>query len=350
MLIPIAAGIAAAVSRALIPPIGFNLKATDRYLTDVDAHAKDFVERGTTFLHGVIAQPQQQRQQVDDGSAASENTDEKKKKKAAKVKRPPPLPDTDDPLILLGLESSPSSTLEEIKVAYKAKVKMYHPDRLGLDATSEEREKFGDYFKRINEAFELLKKREDDDPFIEYDMFENGERVTKSAYIDYDYEDPYHIDFDRIRRSNAESRKRMWYHDEYYYGPPIESHQSQRERWWQQRENDYIYEYDDVNNRRGYYGSPGDYARRQGYNHRPEGMEYNREYGANNDSYRPSFERRESYHKQRSWIDDQFNEARFSDDQYDYYQSREGYDRFRDKWWTRGYDEYGFNLNGEFGP
>jgi curved DNA-binding protein CbpA len=348
MLIPIAAGIAAAVSRALIPP-GLNLGATDRYLTDVDAHAKDFVERSTTFLQGVM----HQQPQTVDGETASDN---EVKKEAVKVKKskPPPLPDTDDPLTLLGLDTlHPPTSFDQIKLAYKQKVKLYHPDLLGPDATEIEREEYGEYFKRINEAFELLKKREEDPDQFMQDMFDN--RDQKSWQDD----DPYHIDFDRIRRNAEYSKhKRMWYQHQYYYGPSIESHQSQRERWWQQHERDYVYEYDDVNyNQRGYYyDSRGD--ARQSYNwhiHR-DSREYSFNTGAferynRNDGL---FERREGYHKQRSWIDDSFNdpfkEAGYSEDQYDYYQSREGYHRFRDKWWSRGYDEYGSNLSGEFGP
>ncbi|KAL7464909.1 hypothetical protein ACHAXS_005240 [Conticribra weissflogii] len=71
---------------------------------------------------------------------------------------PPPLPqNTDDPFLLLGLDT-PTADLKEIKRAYRKRAMQYHPDVvINADSTPEEREKASRDFARINAAYEMLK-------------------------------------------------------------------------------------------------------------------------------------------------------------------------------------------------
>ena len=352
MLIPIAAGIAAAVSKA-IPSL--KLGVTDRYLMDVDAHAKELMERGGSFINGVLDRDGAifDIANVVDKVAARQDT---KRVKASVKKRPPSLPTTDEPLTLLGLNAMhPPKDFDEVKAAYKRTVKLYHPDLLGPDATEKEKADASNDFRRINEAFEMLKKRHDGSDSSNDEVVDNNRRTRDStsqrAY------DPYQVNFEQLRQ-NARNyqRRRMWYEDEVYYGAQIESHQSQRERWWQQQENEYVYEYDDVTHNRGY-GTPGDFAR-QSFQYGYQQGFYNTNRAYSNNQYQVNsqifdgsgYVRRDGFHKERAWFYDQFDDARYDEVPYDYYQSREGYDRFRDKWWTKGHDEYDSRLNGDFGP
>jgi cellulase/cellobiase CelA1 len=106
-----------------------------------------------------------------------------------------------------------------------------------------------------------------------------------------------------------------------------------------------VYEYDDVN----YYQarSPSGFARQQGFAYNGQTTTNSFETGRSHYTSRI-----ESYpYRDRHWSDRHvFDEVRFSEDQYNYYQSRDGYDRFREKWWDKGHNEYESNLNGEFGP
>lgn len=367
MLVPIAAGIAAAVTKALAPPAALNMLGPNDRI-DVDRpsthHMENFVSKGTSFLSDVMMQPPSSS--VDAGGTNNKSTTNDKKKR----KLPPPLPNTDDPWAILGLDIRNSPSLEDIRVAYKQKVKLYHPDALlSPDSKETEREKASADFGRIVAAFEELKKGGDETPDndsmeFSYDIYENGQRVTKSFYRSM-HNDQYRVDYDRLWQNAEYSRqKAMWYEDEYYYGPPIESQQAQRERWWNQHESDYVYEYDNF----GYPSarSPGDFARQQGFPADNRAAKY---YAKERDYHRPhevtstSYQTRNKHYRnidipsdERRWEErhfDMFNEARsYSDERYvnNHYSSRDGYDRFREKWWTKEHDEYGSNLNGEFGP
>ena len=364
MLVPIAAGIAAAVSKALTPPAPLKLGAT---IISNDLHAKDIgslFDQGSNFLHGFMERESSSRTQ-DDKSKNEKKLPEKKKAK------PPPLPKTDEPFALLGLDRfNPPSTFDDIRSAYKQAVKLYHPDViLKPDATEEERKLASDDFSRINSAFEELKKREDatSDAF-EYDIYAHGERVAKStAHQQYIYEDPYRIDYDRIRQNGQHysHRKRMWHEEKYYYyGAPIESQQAQRERWWGQHENDYVYQYDDVrtdqyqyNSRRDadfatYRQAPANEGTFNSHQRTMDNFARSEDYGFRDDRHNNNFH---SYPSRGTptmerWWEEDFDDTKFIEDDYRYYPHDDGYDRFRDKWWTKGHDEYNSNLNGEFGP
>lgn len=69
----------------------------------------------------------------------------------------PPLLVTDDPFILLGAEYHPDLTFEDVRCAYKKRIKQYHPDRrAGPGATTEDREAANRDFARINAAYHLV--------------------------------------------------------------------------------------------------------------------------------------------------------------------------------------------------
>lgn len=72
------------------------------------------------------------------------------------------LPDTNDPLELLGLDShNPPQTINDIRRAFLRMAKKYHPDTIAADATPEERERASINFARINSAYQLLKEKQD---------------------------------------------------------------------------------------------------------------------------------------------------------------------------------------------
>mmetsp|Transcript_2060 Transcript_2060/g.4541 ORF Transcript_2060/g.4541 Transcript_2060/m.4541 type:complete len:583 (-) Transcript_2060:83-1831(-) len=72
--------------------------------------------------------------------------------------KPPPLPQTEDPFLLLGLDSrNPTVDKKEIKRAYRKRAMQYHPDViLGADSTATERDEASKNFARINAAYEML--------------------------------------------------------------------------------------------------------------------------------------------------------------------------------------------------
>ena len=76
----------------------------------------------------------------------------------AKKTQPAPLPATDDPFLLLGLDSrNPTTDKQEIKRAYRKRAMQYHPDvLLDQDSTEAEREEASKNFARINAAYEML--------------------------------------------------------------------------------------------------------------------------------------------------------------------------------------------------
>ena len=76
----------------------------------------------------------------------------------AKKTQPVPLPTTDDPFLLLGLDSrNPTTDKQEIKRAYRKRAMQYHPDvLLDQDSTAAEREQASKNFARINAAYEML--------------------------------------------------------------------------------------------------------------------------------------------------------------------------------------------------
>jgi hypothetical protein len=76
----------------------------------------------------------------------------------AKSRWIPKLPDTNDPLELLGLDRrNPPENVNDIRLAFLRMAKKYHPDAVAADASPEQREKASVNFARINAAYQLLK-------------------------------------------------------------------------------------------------------------------------------------------------------------------------------------------------
>ncbi|KAL3760111.1 hypothetical protein ACHAWU_002182 [Discostella pseudostelligera] len=72
------------------------------------------------------------------------------------------LPDTNDPLELLGLDyHNPPQSVNDIRRAFLRMAKKYHPDAIAVDATPEERERASINFARINSAYQLLKDKQE---------------------------------------------------------------------------------------------------------------------------------------------------------------------------------------------
>ncbi len=72
------------------------------------------------------------------------------------------LPDTNDPLELLGLDHrNPPQTVNDIRRAFLRMAKKYHPDAITADASPEERETASRNFARINSAYQLLKVKQE---------------------------------------------------------------------------------------------------------------------------------------------------------------------------------------------
>lgn len=71
------------------------------------------------------------------------------------------LPDTTDPLVLLGLDAMSANDAQAIKTAYRKMTRRHHPDAvLNSDSTDEEKKAANDNFARINEAYQNLSTRQ----------------------------------------------------------------------------------------------------------------------------------------------------------------------------------------------
>lgn len=74
----------------------------------------------------------------------------------------PQLPETNDPLELLGLDyHNPPENLNDIRRAFLKMAKRYHPDAMAADATPEERERASINFARVNSAYQILKDKQE---------------------------------------------------------------------------------------------------------------------------------------------------------------------------------------------
>ena len=95
--------------------------------------------------------------------------------------KPQPLPITDNSYTLLGFDYlSPPKDFSLVQRAYRNLARQYHPDVVvGPDATEEERNKANMDFMRINEAYEDIKSRKDEEEIEVVIMggnFDNGKR------------------------------------------------------------------------------------------------------------------------------------------------------------------------------
>ena len=98
-----------------------------------------------------------------------------------------PLPITDNSYTLLGFDYlSPPKDFALVQRAYRNLARQYHPDVVvGPDASEEERTKANMDFMRINEAYEDIKSRKDEEEIEVVIMggnFDNGKRGKRMLY------------------------------------------------------------------------------------------------------------------------------------------------------------------------
>ena len=114
---------------------------------------------------------------------------------------PPPLPSSTTPYEVLGFDRFPED-FSVIQRRYRELARTYHPDRLvGPDATAEEREIANTNFQRINEAYDTLKTRQDEEEIEVIMMGGNGKRERKVKYktsTEIREKNPNRVNYDRI--------------------------------------------------------------------------------------------------------------------------------------------------------
>eukprot|EP00571_Detonula_confervacea_P002766 CAMPEP_0172327346 /NCGR_PEP_ID=MMETSP1058-20130122/59319_1 /TAXON_ID=83371 /ORGANISM="Detonula confervacea, Strain CCMP 353" /LENGTH=560 /DNA_ID=CAMNT_0013044373 /DNA_START=177 /DNA_END=1859 /DNA_ORIENTATION=- len=141
---------------------------------------------------------QRQEKIAIENELARQKAEEYKRRIEAKHKPPafivksrylPQLPDTNDPLQLLGLDyRHPPENANDIRRAFLKMAKKYHPDAVAADATPEEREKASLNFARINSAYQLLKDKQEqvgDEYFATMlggPMYEPRNRRTRQSF------------------------------------------------------------------------------------------------------------------------------------------------------------------------
>mmetsp|Transcript_58 Transcript_58/g.125 ORF Transcript_58/g.125 Transcript_58/m.125 type:complete len:462 (+) Transcript_58:69-1454(+) len=323
------------------------------------------------------------------------NTEEKTKKQQGSRVLPPPLPNTNDPWILLGIDRRAS--FDEIRKVYKKLVKIYHPDvAVGPDASAEDRKASNWNFARINAAFDILKRKEEEE-VLEYSVYIDGQRVTRSVVVSEDTRrrDPTYVNYDRILEM-AEYRKRhpkqrMWYeNDRDYqahngYGDGYEVSKHSRGKWWAYRNTfDHFHDFDHTEMRDGFgpiqsdqqrWGEGSHFAEEEaGYYRRPNHGHFEVDHGRDHwwdegsafDYESPHVDRehqprhndmfdseiKQGYpYKDRYWNDDPsfFEESRgnYDDDGFDYGSQRNSrdYDHtemkqgypYKDSFWSEGH-------------
>jgi hypothetical protein len=114
---------------------------------------------------------------------------------------PPPLPTTTTPYEVLGFDCYPKD-FSLIQRRYRELARTYHPDRIvAPDATAEEREIAKTNFQRINEAYDTLKTRQDEEEIEVIMMGGNGKRERKVKYktsTEIREKNPNRVNYDRI--------------------------------------------------------------------------------------------------------------------------------------------------------
>lgn len=164
-------------------------------------------------------------------------------KPAGTANQPPQLPNTNNPWVLLGIDTS--TTFDDVRRAYRRMTKIYHPDVVaGPDATADDRRNANEDFARINAAFEFIKRKESEEVY-EYVMYVDGERVTRSVVVatgESQHLDPYRINYDRILDMSEyrkhRPRTKMWYEAENDYHQMHNGFASysgdnhSKEKWW----------------------------------------------------------------------------------------------------------------------
>ncbi|KAL7464553.1 hypothetical protein ACHAXS_004888 [Conticribra weissflogii] len=140
-----------------------------------------------------------------------------------KFSKPPPLPTSQNPHAILGFDPlSPPTDFRLVHSAYKHLAKRYHPDAtVGPDATSRERQLANLEFARINEAYDALKRRKDEE-VLEMTVMVNGKKYTQKVTTSEEIrkKDPNRINYERILENRKRfSPGRSWSDRKYDYEP-----------------------------------------------------------------------------------------------------------------------------------
>lgn len=280
-------------------------------------------------------------------------------------KPPPPLPDTNDPLILLGLD--PGASFDDVRRAYKRMAKLYHPDVVvGPDASADERREASWDFARVNAAFDILKRKEEEE-VLEYTVYVDGQRETRRVVVSEESRrrDPTYINYDRIREM-AEFRERhpqerMWYEMDHDYESRYNGFEVgesgydsySRGKWWKDRrafERDHGFGHITSNEKRWderhtFAGESDGYSSERGFGFIPsqerwwnEGPGFDFEapptgygYHSRNSQRFDDEIMKQGYHKDRLWNEGPIYEEAGYDQPIDY--DPQEYYPLKEKWW-----------------
>ena len=122
------------------------------------SHEKNGMHDKTGELEDVVAI---QLTAVLEADIANEASRTQQERRPADPRRPPPLPDTNHPSTLLGL--GPGASFDDVRRAYRDLARRYHPDVVaGPDASPSERRGASRDFARVNAAFDILKRGEEE--------------------------------------------------------------------------------------------------------------------------------------------------------------------------------------------
>jgi len=124
-----------------------------------------------------------------------------------------------DPHMVLGLDRSSKPTDADIQRAYRELARKFHPDIVvGPDATVDERREANEYFAQINEAYENLKSKQDEEEIeivIMGGNFATGKRdrrVTIKTSEQIRDANPNRVNYDVIlqNRNRSNLKGRNW--------------------------------------------------------------------------------------------------------------------------------------------
>ena len=209
-----AAAVASRAIRTILPSVP---TPTTQYFVDIEENLNDQSRELEDYM---LFQPVN----VKDAEILSKESANTASTSGPSGSKPPPLPDTNNPWILLGLDQG-INDFATIRAAYKQKAKVYHPDVVvGPDATPDERTDANWDFARINAAFDILKRKEEEEVF-EYEVYVDGNRETRCVSVPSSSDndrDPYHINYERIienRKRYPHAKMRSWYEQDRYDEP-----------------------------------------------------------------------------------------------------------------------------------
>ena len=130
-----------------------------------------------------------------------------------------PQQDVRDPHMVLGLDRSSKPTEADVQRAYRELAKKFHPDIVvGPDATPDERREANEYFALINEAYNDIKSRQDEEEIEVVIMGGNfaagkrDKRVTIKTSEKIRQANPSRVNYDQIlqNRDRRNVKGRNW--------------------------------------------------------------------------------------------------------------------------------------------